>query len=181
MVCSTPTPHTTPQSIPHTHLWAKTAESEPLDAKRRVEVTWGITRVHHERNRFIFNMYYKEKKISRELYDYLVKEGYADPNLIAKWRKVCQPTHLFFSSWSLFTQSPSHTHSCTARVRAVVLPAVHPEEQQQLWHNVHLPRAKGQPPGRQGCRVRQLRLPRLRFVRLTAVQCVQSHQDWHTQ
>lgn len=43
--------------------------------------------MHHERNRYIFNMYYKEKKISRELYDYLVKEGYADANLIAKWRK----------------------------------------------------------------------------------------------
>ena len=57
--------------------------------KRRVEVTWAITRVHHERNRYIFNMYYKEKKISKELYDYLVKEGYADANLIAKWRKVC--------------------------------------------------------------------------------------------
>ena len=57
--------------------------------KRRVEVTWAVTRVHHERNRYIFNMYYKDKKISKELYDYLVREGYADANLIAKWRKVC--------------------------------------------------------------------------------------------
>lgn len=34
-------------------------------------------------------MFYKRKAVSREVYDYCVKEGYADQNLIAKWRKVC--------------------------------------------------------------------------------------------
>ena len=75
--------------------------------KRRVEVTWAVTRVHHERNRYIFNMYYKDKKISKELYDYLVKEGYADANLIAKWRKVC-PLPQTTSSFPLLCSLSSH-------------------------------------------------------------------------
>ena len=69
--------------------------------KRKVEATWAITRVHHERNRYIFNMHYKERKISKELLDYLIKEGYADPALIAKWRKVC--------SAHASTQTSTHT------------------------------------------------------------------------
>jgi bud site selection protein 31 len=32
-------------------------------------------------------MFYKRQAITREVYDYCVKEGYADKNLIAKWRK----------------------------------------------------------------------------------------------
>lgn len=118
--------------------------------------------MHHERNRYIFNMHYKERKISRELYEYLVKEGYADANLIAKWRKVC------FSHTRHTKHEPNnHIHTNTARIRATVLPAVHSEEQQQLWDHVHLPRAEGQPPRRQGRRVRQLRVPRLCVVRLS--------------
>ena len=70
--------------------------------KRKVEATWAITRVHHERNRYIFNMHYKERKISKELLEYLFKEGYADRVLIAKWRKVCE-------------HSTKHTHTKSAR------------------------------------------------------------------
>ena len=108
--------------------------------KRKVEATWAITRVHHERNRYIFNMHYKERKISKELLDYLIKEGYADPALIAKWRKVC--------SAHASTQTSTHTQikktHQTARVRAAVLHAVHPEEREQRL-NVHLPCAQSKP------------------------------------
>ena len=63
------------------------AVNETHEGKRRNEATWGITRIHWERNRFIYELYYKKKAISRELYDYLVKAKLADQNLIAKWRK----------------------------------------------------------------------------------------------
>eukprot|EP01067_Filipodium_phascolosomae_P007602 Filipodium_phascolosomae@DN614_c0_g1_i1.p1 len=63
------------------------AENEPHEGKRKVESLWPIHRIHWERNRYIFKLYYKEHKISKELYDFLVREGYADHNLIAKWRK----------------------------------------------------------------------------------------------
>ncbi|AFZ79079.1 g10 protein family member protein [Theileria equi strain WA] len=65
----------------------KAAERESGDGKRRSEVLWPIFRIHHQRSRFIYEMFYQKRLISRELYDYCVKEGYADVNLIAKWRK----------------------------------------------------------------------------------------------
>ncbi|KAI9197274.1 G10 protein [Polychytrium aggregatum] len=63
------------------------AENESHEGKRRVESGWPIFRLHHQRSRYIFDMYYKRKAISKELYDYCLKEGYADGSLIAKWRK----------------------------------------------------------------------------------------------
>lgn len=32
-------------------------------------------------------MYYEKEAISKQLYDWLLKNGYADGNLIAKWKK----------------------------------------------------------------------------------------------
>lgn len=63
------------------------AESEPQDGKRRAEATWGITRIHHERSRFVFDMFHRKHEISRELYDWLLRNGFADGNLIARWKR----------------------------------------------------------------------------------------------
>lgn len=63
-------------------------ENEPHEGKRVVESTWPVFRIHHQRTRYIYDLYYKRKAISRELYDYLLKNKYADANLIAKWKKV---------------------------------------------------------------------------------------------
>ncbi|EHB15973.1 BUD31-like protein [Heterocephalus glaber] len=46
-----------------------------------------IFRIHHQKTRYIFDLFYKQKAISRELYEYCIKEGYTDKNLIAKWKK----------------------------------------------------------------------------------------------
>jgi bud site selection protein 31 len=53
-----------------------------------VEATWPVFRIHHQRSRYIYDLYYKRKLISRDLYDYLLKNKYADGNLIAKWKKA---------------------------------------------------------------------------------------------
>lgn len=63
------------------------AVNETHEGKRKNESTWAITRIHWERNRFIYELYYKKKAISKELYDYLVKAKICDQNLVAKWRK----------------------------------------------------------------------------------------------
>ena len=63
-------------------------ENESLEGKRKIEANWGIFRLHHQRSRYIYEMYYKRKAISKNLYDYCIKEKYADSNLIAKWKKV---------------------------------------------------------------------------------------------
>ena len=102
----TPTPNTlTHTRTTHTHT--HTHPSPP-------------PRIHHQRSRYVYDLFYKRKAISRgesrwplsllevslfylslslslyavsmphpsELYDYCLNEGYADKNLIAKWKKV---------------------------------------------------------------------------------------------
>ncbi|RKO88967.1 G10 protein [Blyttiomyces helicus] len=63
------------------------AENESHEGKRKVESLWPIFRLHHQRSRYIYDMFYRRKAISRPLYDYCLKEGYADAALIAKWKK----------------------------------------------------------------------------------------------
>jgi bud site selection protein 31 len=38
-------------------------------------------RLSHARSRYIYDLYYKRELITRELYDWLINQGYAD----AKW------------------------------------------------------------------------------------------------
>tara|TARA_B110001452_G_C15152693_1_gene401165 strand:- start:233 stop:976 length:744 start_codon:yes stop_codon:yes gene_type:complete len=63
------------------------AVNDPHEGKRKAEATWPIHRIHYERNRFIYDLYYKQQKVSRELYDFLVREKIVDAALISKWRK----------------------------------------------------------------------------------------------
>ena len=63
------------------------AENEPHEGKRKPESVWPIYRLHHERSRYVYNMFYKKKEISRELYQYCLNEKWADAGLIAKWKK----------------------------------------------------------------------------------------------
>ncbi|THH04744.1 hypothetical protein EW146_g10098 [Bondarzewia mesenterica] len=64
------------------------AENESHEGKRKSESLWPIMRISHTRSRYIYELYYKREAISKELYDWLLKEGYADANLIAKWKKA---------------------------------------------------------------------------------------------
>lgn len=85
------------------------AERDPHEAKRQCESLWPIFRLHHQKSRcvdfvkgknplkwsvsgvphcrYVYEQYYKKKVISKELYDWCCREGHADQNLIAKWRK----------------------------------------------------------------------------------------------
>jgi bud site selection protein 31 len=62
-------------------------ESAPHEGLRQNESLWPIFRIHHQRSRYIYEMFYVHQKITRDLYDYCCQEGYADANLIAKWKK----------------------------------------------------------------------------------------------
>lgn len=47
-------------------------------------------------SRYIYDLYYGKEAISKQLYEWLLKNNYADANLIAKWKKqgyekVCLP------------------------------------------------------------------------------------------
>mmetsp|Transcript_39229 Transcript_39229/g.77126 ORF Transcript_39229/g.77126 Transcript_39229/m.77126 type:complete len:148 (+) Transcript_39229:32-475(+) len=63
------------------------AENEDQEGKRKQESIWPIFRIHHQRSRYVYEMFYKKKKISRECYEFCLREGYADAALIAKWKK----------------------------------------------------------------------------------------------
>lgn len=63
------------------------AENEDHESKRKKEGSWEIFKIHHQRSRYIYEIYHKRKAISKELYDYCLKQKYADGNLIAKWKK----------------------------------------------------------------------------------------------
>lgn len=59
------------------------AENESHEGKRKAESLWPIMRISHARSRYIYELYYKREAISRELYDWLLKEGYADAKYAA--------------------------------------------------------------------------------------------------
>ncbi|KAJ4776220.1 hypothetical protein LUZ62_060477 [Rhynchospora pubera] len=63
------------------------AENDPNDGKRKCEALWPIFHIAHQKSRCIYDLYYKRQEISRELYEFCLEQGYADANLIAKWKK----------------------------------------------------------------------------------------------
>ena len=65
------------------------AENDPHDGKRKCETLWPIFKIAHQKSRYIFDLYHRRKEISKELFEFCLDQGYADRNLIAKWKKVC--------------------------------------------------------------------------------------------
>ena len=63
------------------------AESESHEGMRKVESLWPIFKIHHQKSRYIYDLFYRRKAINRELYEYCLRENIADKNLIAKWKK----------------------------------------------------------------------------------------------
>ena len=61
---------------------------ESHEGKRKKEAIWPILKIHHQRTRYIWESY-KKKKINRNVYEFCIREKYADKHLIAKWKKVC--------------------------------------------------------------------------------------------
>ena len=39
----------------------KDAENVPLDAQRKIETYWKISQIHHQRTRYIYNLFYGKK------------------------------------------------------------------------------------------------------------------------
>jgi bud site selection protein 31 len=102
----------------------KDAENASHEGKKRHEVLWPIFQISHQRmfqlmalnqslliillrigSRYIYDLYYDKEAISKQLYEWLLKNGYADGNLIAKWKKQGYEKVCFLGS-SLFDRSP---------------------------------------------------------------------------
>ncbi|TIB71338.1 hypothetical protein E3Q24_02362 [Wallemia mellicola] len=73
----------------------------------------------------IYDLYYKRKQISKELYDWLLKQGYADANLIAKWKKqgyekLCCTRCIQSRDLRVFAEYQKHTSKKDKRLNAFI-------------------------------------------------------------
>jgi bud site selection protein 31 len=55
--------------------------------KRNTESIWPIHQINWQRSRYVYDMYYTHNQISKRVYDYCLKNKFADAGLIAKWKK----------------------------------------------------------------------------------------------
>ncbi|KAI0903749.1 cell cycle control protein cwf14 [Ustulina deusta] len=65
----------------------KDAQNTPTENVPKHQAQWPIFQIAHQRSRYVYELYYEKEAISKPLYDWLLKNGYADPILIAKWKK----------------------------------------------------------------------------------------------
>ncbi|KAI0802559.1 cell cycle control protein cwf14 [Xylaria sp. FL0064] len=65
----------------------KDAQNTPANNAPKHQAQWPIFQIAHQRSRYVYELYYEKEAISKQLYDWLLKNGYADPILIAKWKK----------------------------------------------------------------------------------------------
>ena len=100
-------------------------------------------------SRYIYDLYYEKEAISKPLYDWLLKNGYADANLIAKWKKP---------GYEKVRRSRASMYKSPADGgwNTVVLSAMYSDERDQLQQHVHLPRAARATQGRPGDTVCEL-------------------------
>ena len=75
------------QKIRQSNLIITIVENEPNEGKRKSETVWPIIRLNHQMSRYVYELYYRKKEISKELYEYCLHEKWADASLIAKWKK----------------------------------------------------------------------------------------------
>lgn len=74
------------EQLNHFDQQMREAELATHEGKRVVESLWPVLQIHHARSRYIYTQYYQAKAISKELYEWCLREAIADKDLIAKWR-----------------------------------------------------------------------------------------------
>ena len=97
----------------------KDAENASHEGKKRHEVLWPIFQISHQRSRYIYDLYYTKSAISTQLYDYLLKNKYADAALIAKWKK--QGYEKLCCLRCIQTKETNFNSTCVCRVPKVML------------------------------------------------------------
>ncbi|CAD0110051.1 unnamed protein product [Aureobasidium uvarum] len=81
----------------------KDAENASHEGKKKHEMVWPVFQITHQprdgglrttdadsahqASKYIYDLYYEKEAISKQLYEWLLKNNYADKNLIAKWKK----------------------------------------------------------------------------------------------
>ncbi|CAM9283605.1 unnamed protein product [Chrysoparadoxa australica] len=61
--------------------------NEPHEGMRKGESLYPVHQINWQRSRYIYDMFYVYKKISRQVYDYCLRQKLVDAPLVAKWKK----------------------------------------------------------------------------------------------
>lgn len=61
--------------------------NEPHEGLRKSESQWPVHQINWQKSRYVYDMFYVFNRISREVYDYCIKNKIVDAALIAKWKK----------------------------------------------------------------------------------------------
>lgn len=84
---------------------------ESNEGKRKTESLWPVHQINWQKSRYIYDLFYTYKRISRQVYDYCIDQKLVDAALIAKWKKpgyerlcstyVINPTNYKFGTTSI--------------------------------------------------------------------------------
>mmetsp|Transcript_18634 Transcript_18634/g.20992 ORF Transcript_18634/g.20992 Transcript_18634/m.20992 type:complete len:277 (-) Transcript_18634:83-913(-) len=84
---------------------------ETNEKKRKTESMWPVHQIGWQKSRYVYDMFYTYGRISREVYEYCLKQKLVDAALIAKWKKpgyerlcstyVINPTNYKFGTTSI--------------------------------------------------------------------------------
>mmetsp|Transcript_17166 Transcript_17166/g.25415 ORF Transcript_17166/g.25415 Transcript_17166/m.25415 type:complete len:243 (+) Transcript_17166:108-836(+) len=61
--------------------------NQPHEGMRKGESLWPVHQINWQKSRYVYDMFYIYKEISREVYDYCIRMKLVDAALIAKWKK----------------------------------------------------------------------------------------------
>jgi bud site selection protein 31 len=92
----------------------KSAQAESNKTVSRNQSLWPIYKLNHQISRYIYDMYYTRKLISKQLYDWLLLQSYANKDLIAKWKKQGYETLCCVNC--IMVQDKNHNQACICRV-----------------------------------------------------------------
>ena len=56
--------------------------------KRKTEAMWPVHQINWQKSRYVYDMFYTHKRISRKVYQYCIDQKLIDAALIAKWKKA---------------------------------------------------------------------------------------------
>jgi bud site selection protein 31 len=88
--------------------------STSSSTKNKQQALWPIFQINHQISRYVYEMYYKRKVISKDLYDWLLLQPYTNGDLIAKWKK--QGYEKLCCVQCIVAKDKNHKNSCVCRV-----------------------------------------------------------------
>ncbi|KAK6205524.1 G10 protein [Scheffersomyces amazonensis] len=90
------------------------AQTEDDKTATKKQSLWKIYQINHQISRYVYEMYYKRKLISKDLYDWLLLQNYVNADLIAKWKK--QGYENLCCVQCIMVSDKNHKSTCVCRV-----------------------------------------------------------------